>query len=65
MQSLSTEAGETSLQNRHLKLTLQYAIKLEANQNNPAYQYFKWLIFIYMKPDLNISDSFVYRLNHI
>lgn len=36
VQSLYTEANEPSLQNRHLKLTLQYASKLKANQNSSA-----------------------------
>ena len=35
--SLQIEANEPSLQNRRLKLSLQYALKLKSLPNNPAY----------------------------
>lgn len=37
IQSLYVEANEPSLENRRLKLALQYAIKLKTNKGNPAY----------------------------
>jgi len=37
VQSLYIEANELSLQNRRLKLSLQYAVKIKANKSNPAY----------------------------
>lgn len=37
IQSLYTEAAEPSLQNRHLKLSLQCAVKLKANLSNLAF----------------------------
>ena len=36
-QSLYTEAGETSLNHRRLKLSLNYALKLKSMPENPAY----------------------------
>ena len=38
VQSLYVEGKEPSLQNRRLKLSLQYAVKLRTNPSNPAYK---------------------------
>ena len=38
VQSLYTEAGETSLEMRRLKLSLNYVCKLKSNPDNPAYK---------------------------
>ena len=39
VESLQAECHEMPLKIRHLQLSLQYAIKLRANRNNPAYDY--------------------------
>jgi len=37
VQCLYIEANEPSLQNRRLKLSLQYSVKIKGNKTNPAY----------------------------
>ena len=38
IESLYVEANEPSLENRHIKLGMQYATKLKAYPSNPAYE---------------------------